>query len=187
MKNTNYFLGIMMVIVGLMMCMAAEPIIMVLVIVLGISALAEGVFVLTSVMPLIDERPFKIECAVRAAISVIIGLLCVILPLRMATFVWQVMIYIFAIYALISAALGIAIVLRLRSEGFPMKRYVIEIAASIVLALILFALPSSFGFTLIRLGGVLMILAGGITTFVAWKNRDIVIETVEVRDADDEE
>lgn len=183
MKNANYFLGIMMAVVGLMMLMAAEPIIQVLVIVLGISALVEGVFILTSVMPLSNERAFKIECAVRAAISIIIGLLCIILPLRMATLAWQVMIYTFAIYALVSVALEIVIVWHLHSEGFPVKRHIIEIATTLVLALILFVLPTSFGFTLIRIGGALMILAGVITAFVTWKNRDIIIEEVEVKDA----
>ncbi len=184
MKNSGYFIAVMMAIIGLMMLMAAEPIIQVLVIVLGIAALAEGVFILTSIMPMSSERAFKIECILRAAISIVIGLLCIILPLRMATLAWQVMVCIFAIYALVSAMLEILIVWRLHSEGFPVKRLVIEIAATIALAVILFMLPTSFGFTLVKIGGVVMILIGALTGFLAYKNRDIIVEAVEVKDAE---
>ncbi len=184
MKNANYFLGIMMAVVGLIMLMMAESIIQVLVIVLGISALVEGVFVLTSIMPLSEERTFRIECAVRAIISIIIGLLCIILPLRMATLAWKVLVYTFAIYALLSAALEIMMAGHLHSEGFPVKRLVIEIITTIALSAILFMLPSSFGFTIIRIGGAIMILAGAATAFVTWKNRDIIMEDVEVKDAE---
>lgn len=184
MKNSGYFIAVMMAIIGLMMLMAAEPLIQVLVIVLGIAALIEGVFILTSIMPMSSERAFKIECVVRAAISFVIGLLCIIVPLRMATFAWQVMIYTFAIYALVSAVLEILIVWRLHSEGFPVKRLVIEIISTFALALLLFMLPSSFGFTLIKIGGVVMILAGVSTGFLVYKNRDIIVESVEIKDAD---
>ncbi len=184
MKNSGYFIAVMMAIIGLMMLMAAEPLIQVLVIVLGIAALVEGVFILTSIMPMSSVRAFKIECALRATISIIIGLLCIILPLRMATFAWQVMVYTFAIYALVSAVLEIMIVWRLSSEGLPVKRLVIEIVATFALSLLLFMLPSSFGFTLIKIGGVVMILAGVVTGFLAYKNRDIILEEVEIKDAE---
>ena len=184
MKNSGYFIAAMMSIIGLMMLLAAESLIKVFVIVLGIAALVEGAFILISIMPMSSVRAFKIECAVRVAISFVIGLLCIILPLRMANFVWQVMIYTFAIYALVSAILEILIVLRLHSEGFPVKRLVIEIVSTLALSLILFMLPSSFGFTLIKIGGVVMILAGVSIGFLVYKNRDIIVESVEVKDAE---
>ena len=47
---------------------------------------------------------------------------------------------------------------------------------------ILFALPSSIGFTIIRIGGALLLLAGAAITFLAWKNRDIIADDAIVRD-----
>jgi len=182
MNNSNYFLGIMTAIVGLMMLLAAEPVIQVLVIVLGISAVLDGGFMLGAVAPLCVEKNFKIQCYIRGIVGIIIGILCIVLPLRVAEFAWQTLVYIFAIYSIFAAICQIPITITLHQDGFPVKRYVIEIIATLVLALILFFLPSSAGFTIIRIGGGILLIAGAAITFLAWKNRDIIADDAIVRD-----
>ena len=182
MNNSNYFLGIMTAIVGLMMLLAAEPVVQVLVIVLGISAILDGGFMLATVAPLCVEKNFKIQCFVRGVVGIVVGLLCVVLPLRVAEFAWKTFIYIFAVYSIFAAIFQIPIALTLRQEGFPVKRHVIEIISSLLLALILFLLPGSAGFTIIRIGGGLLLLAGAAITLLAWKNRDIIADDAIVRD-----
>lgn len=182
MNNSNYFLGIMTAIVGLMMLLAAESMVQILVVVLGISAVLDGGFMLAAVAPLSVEKNFKIECYVRGIAGIVIGILCIVLPLRVAQFAWQSLIYIFAIYSIFAAICQIPITLTLHQDGLPVKRHVIEIVATIVLAVILFALPSSIGFTIIRIGGALLLLAGAAITFLAWKNRDIIADDAIIRD-----
>lgn len=182
MNNSNYFLGIMTAIVGLMMLLAAESMVQILVVVLGISAVLDGGFMLAAVAPLSVEKNFKIECYIRGIAGIVIGILCIVLPLRVAQFAWQSLIYIFAIYSIFAAICQIPITLTLHQDGLPVKRHVIEIVATIVLAVILFALPSSFGFTIIRIGGALLLLAGAAITFLAWKNRDIIADDAIIRD-----
>ena len=137
---------------------------------------------MAAVAPLNAERTFKIQCYVRAAVGIVVGLLCVVIPIRVAEFAWQTLVYIFAFYSLLSALVEIPIVLTLRKDGFPVKRYGLEIAASLALAVILFLLPSSAGFTIIRVGGAALILAGAAIAFLAWKNRDIIADDAIVRD-----
>ena len=182
MNNSNYFLGIMTAIVGLMMLLAAESMVQILVVVLGISAVLDGGFMLAAVAPLSVEKNFKIECYVRGIAGIVIGILCIVLPLRVAQFAWQTLVYIFAIYSIFAAICQIPITLTLHQDGLPVKRHVIEIVATIVLAVILFALPSSFGFTIIRIGGAVLLLAGAAITFLAWKNRDIIADDAIIRD-----
>ena len=164
------------------MLLAAEPVVQVLVIVLGISAVFNGVFTLAAVAPMNVNRDFKIQCYAKGIVGVIIGLLCIILPLRVAQFAWQTLIYILAFYSLFSAIIEIPIALTLRADGIPVKRYGIEIAATLALAVILFFLPSSAGFTIIRIGGAVLLLGGSIMTIQAWKNRDIIADDAIVSD-----
>ncbi|MBQ3836626.1 MAG: hypothetical protein II814_05795 [Treponema sp.] len=182
MNNSNYFLGIMTAIVGLMMLLAAESMVQILVIVLGISAILNAGFILAAVAPLSADKTFKTECYIRAVVGIIVGLACVVIPIRVAEFAWQTLVYVFAIYSLLAALVEIPIALTLRKDGIPAKRYALEIAASLALSVILFALPSSFGFTIIRIGGALLLLAGAAITFLAWKNRDIIADDAIVWD-----
>ncbi len=186
MKNSNYFLGLMTAIVGLMMLLAAEPVVQVLVIVLGIFAVLDGAFMLAGVAPLSTERTFRIECIVRGAGGIVIGLLCIILPLRVAEFAWQTIIYIFAIYAILSAVLEIPITVTLHTEGLPVKRYVMEILSTILLSVILFLLPTTFGFAIIRIGGAILLVLGGVIAFLAYRNRDIIADDAVVTDDEPE-
>ena len=182
MSNSNYFLGIMTAIVGLMMLLAAEPMVQVFVIVLGISAVLDGGFTLASVAPLSVDKKFKTQCYIRGAGGIVVGLLCVVLPLKMAQLAWQSMIYVFAFYSIFAALVEIPIALTLQKDGLPVRRLVIQIAASLALAVVLFLLPSSAGFTIIRIGGAILLFAGAIITFLAWKNRDIIADDAIVSD-----
>lgn len=172
----------MTAVVGLMMLLAAEPVVQVLVIVLGISAVLNGAFILGAVAPLSTDRTFKIGCFVRGVSGIVIGLLCIVLPLRVAALAWQTLIYVFAVYAIISALVAIPITLTLSNDGFPVRRCVVEIISLILIGIILFMLPTSIGFTIIRIGGALLIIAGAVIAFMAWKNRDIIADDAVVVD-----
>lgn len=172
----------MTAIVGLMMLLAAESMVQILVIVLGISAILNAGFILAAVAPLSVDKAFKMECYIRAAVGIIVGLVCVVIPIRVAEFAWQTLVYVFAVYSLLSAIVEIPIALTLRKDGFPVKRYALEIAASLALSVVLFLLPSSFGFTIIRIGGAVLVGVGVSATLIAWKNRDIIADDAIVRD-----
>ena len=91
---------------------------------------------------------------------------------------------ILAIYALCSAALEIYAVTKLNSAGVETKKYIIDIISTIVASIILFLLPSSFGFTLIKIGGGILIVIAIVLAIIEWRNRDIIEADAPVVDED---
>ncbi|MDE5898485.1 MAG: hypothetical protein K2H09_04380, partial [Treponemataceae bacterium] len=87
----------------------------------------------------------------------------------------------FAIYLIAGALLEMFAVGKIRESGTERKQFVLESVISIVAAVIFFiilAKPETF----IRIGGIIVIAAGLLFTLVAWKNRPLVQEPVEVVD-----
>ncbi len=97
---------------------------------------------------------------------------------------WQIMIYIAAGYCIISVILETISVMKLYSNGITVKKYIFEIIYTLLLAMILFALPSSIGFIIIRIGGVILLLCAIFIAISAYRRADIIIEDAEVTDDD---
>lgn len=174
-------------IIGLVMIFAAEPIITVLVIALGIFLILSGISILVTMPKIIDDKSFKIDIYVRGGINLLLGLLCVILPATMVNFAWKTMMYIIGIYALCSAAMEIYAVTKLNEAEIPVKKYIIEIIGTVVAAIVLFMLPSSFGFTLIKIGGGILVLVAIGMAVSSYRHRDIIEDDAVVVDEDSEE
>ena len=177
----------LMAVVGLFMIFAAEPLIKVLIIVIGAYSFMGGVLLMTTLLPLVDDKRYKIEVIARGAIGILMGLLCIILPIAVAKFAWQVMMYVIAIYCLISAGLEIAAIVHIKQAGLEIKNYVWEVVGTVIIAIILFMLPQQFGFTLIKIGGGLVLLAAVVLAIYTWKHKDIIVEDATVEDANDSE
>ena len=179
---TSFSIPVLNAILGLVMIFAAEPIIKVLVIALGVFLIISGFYSMTIMSKLSAEKRFKIDIYIRGILSIILGILSVILPATMAKFAWNVMMIIIGVFALFSAAMEIYAAKLLNDAGVPVKRYVIEIIGTIIAAIVVFLLPSSFGFTLIKIGGIALIILSIIMAIIAWKNRDIIQNDAEVVD-----
>ncbi|MCR5612756.1 hypothetical protein [Treponema sp.] len=179
-----FIVPIMSAILGLVMIFAAEPIVFVLIIALGVFLLVSGVYILFSMSKLIDDKNYKIDSYIRGGVSILIGLICVIRPRGLVEGAWKATMIILAIYALCSAALEIYAVTKLNSAGVETKKYIIEIISTIVAAIILFLLPSSFGFTLIKIGGGILIVIAIVLAIIEWRNRDIIEADAPVVDED---
>jgi len=174
----------MTALLGLVMIFAAEPIIKVLVIALGIYLVVSGFYTLLYMLKLVEEKSYKIGIAIRGGLSLVIGFICIIFPATSVDFAWKSMMAILGIYALCSAAIEIYAIRILSSAGRDVRRYVIEILITISVAIVLFMLPTSFGFNIIKIGGIVLIVIAGILAFSGWKNRDIVQKDAEVVDED---
>lgn len=184
MVYSNFLLAALMGIIGLLMIVAAQPIVQALVVVIGVSALLSGFITLSRFSRLIEDSAFKTQCLIRGITSITVGLACVILPLTVAQMAWQIMIYIAAGYCIISVILETISVMKLYSNGITVKKYIFEIFYTLLLAMILFALPSSIGFIIIRIGGVILLLCAIFIAISAYRKADIIIEDAEVTDDD---
>jgi uncharacterized membrane protein HdeD (DUF308 family) len=185
MNKTGLSTGILLVVVGLMMLVAPAQFVKVAVIVLGIASVVNGFINLVTVRTLIPDPYFRLDVAVRGWSSIIVGILAVALPLAFAETVWTVMVYILGIYLLLSAGMEIFAVIKLRSEHIATKLYVWEIAASVVIAVVLFIMPAAVGLAVVQIGGGLLVCAGAAVLVYTVRSRPIVVNPDSVEDSAD--
>jgi uncharacterized membrane protein HdeD (DUF308 family) len=182
MRKTNFMLGVLLSVVGLMMIVSPDKCIKVAVLLLGVEAILNGVFNLVKIRQLIVDKDFQLAVFVRGIISIVIGLLAVILPLRFAAAMWTIMLYVIAAYLLLAAVLELYAVAKLRNAGIERKQYVLEAIVSIICSVILFIIPHQIGMVIIRVLGVVVLLVSMVYVLYEWRNRPIVVDNVEVVD-----
>ncbi len=182
MRKTNFMLGVLLAVVGLMMIVAPDKCIKVAVILLGIEAVVNGIFSLAKIRQLVSDKDFQFAVLIRGIISIIIGLLAIVLPLKFAETMWTVMLYVLAAYLLVAAVLELYAVAKLRNTGIERKQYVLEAVVSTICAVILFIIPQQIGMIIIRILGVVVLLVSTVYVLYEWRNRPIVVDNVEVVD-----
>mgnify|MGYP003554454784 CR=1 FL=1 len=78
-----------------------------------------------------------------------------------------------AIFSSISELYSIS---QLNSEEVSTKRYKFELVLTIIAGIVAFLLPSSFGFTLIKIAGGLLIIIAIVMAISIYKNSPIIIK-----------
>ena len=160
MKKSDIVLGGLLAAVGLLLIAAPEASIKVIVIFLGIGSVTVGIFDLIAARKLSLDSGYEINMLIRGWTGIVVGILAVFLPLIFAATMWTVMLYILAVYLLVSAALQIYAIVKLQSAGLIKKGDIGKIVLSIVVAAILFAIPRSIGIMIVRILGVLCVVGG---------------------------
>lgn len=176
MRKTYLLIAALIAVIGIMMIVAPSECIKIAVIVLGITAIINGVVILFSKRNIIEEKVFKLTMAIRGVVSIAVGLLAVLLPLIFAGILWTVMVYAIGAYLLISASAEIYEAQKLKEYGKKTKAIRTEVIVSILLAIIFFCMPAKIGVTLIRIGGILLLIAAALCVIIEWKNRPLVLE-----------
>ncbi|WP_407427722.1 DUF308 domain-containing protein [Treponema sp.] len=185
MDKNKLFLGFMTAALGLFLLISPETFISFFVILLGIAAVIDGVFILAATRDLIVDPQYKKIVTVRGILSVVIGLLAVLLPKIFISVAWSAMAYTLAVYLLISACLQFYTITKLHRNGIMIRQSMIEVFTSLIIAVVLFIIPSdSIGVFIIRLFGIVLLASGIGLVFMQWHNRPEVIipdsvETVE--------
>ncbi len=182
MKQNNLFLGLVLTFVGLIMVFLPGACIKAVVILLGIEALANGVYQLLYTRKLYSDVTFQYSVLIRGMFSIVVGLLACFLPLRFAQIMWTVMLYVLAFYLLTGSALLFFSIGKLRDSSVERRQLVLEAVISVLIAVIIIIIPIKIGTTLIRLGGVAILGIGIAYVIYYFKNRPDVQETIEVMD-----
>lgn len=160
-KMRSYLIaGIIFTITGLIMLFAPQGFIGAVVISLGVAAFVSGLYTFTRFRTELDDPVFRRTLTVRAVLGMGIGVLAIVLPLVLAGTVWIITAYILAAHLIVSAVLEIYAVTRMKESGIDTTGYLYEAIASIGIALILIIFPGSTGIFLVRIAGVLVVLAG---------------------------
>lgn len=176
MRKSGMFMAGLIAVIGLMIIAAPAEFIKVVVILLGVVSIVNGIINIATVSSLLNDSYFKKDVLIRGWSSVLIGMAAVALPLVFAAAMWTIMLYVLAVYLILSAGMELYAVLRLKKAGIETKHYVIEILASVVSAALLFIIPGEIGILLVRIiGSIFIVLGAGLIVYYA-KAKPIVIE-----------
>ena len=182
MKKNSLLLGFIFAVIGLLMLIWPTGCIKAVVVLLGIEAVANGVYQLLYTRKLFSDVTFQYSVLIRGMMSIVVGLLAFFLPLKFAATMWVVMLYVLAIYLLLGSALLLFSIGKLRDSDVNRSQFVLEALISIVLAIIIIMIPIKVGTALIRFGGILVLLTGATYIFYYLRNRPEVREPIEVVD-----
>ena len=158
--RSYYFLGAFLLLVGLAMALIPEGFIGAVVVSAGVAAIASGIFTLRTFRNLIDDAGFRRLCTIRGIAALIAGTVAIVFPLAFAKTVWTAACYLLACYLLASAALVAYAIGKLREKAIPITVYAYELAASAIIALVLFVFPDATGILLVRGTGALLAVGG---------------------------
>lgn len=184
-NKTSFALGILAAVIGLMLLIAPTSGIRVVVILMGIGAFVDGLVNLIKISKWSSDSQFHLTVIIRGWVSIVIGLLAVFLPLVMfnaVTTVVRVMLYVLGVYLLISAISEIYLISKLHKEEVPTKHLWSEVAGCVIAAVILFLLPKNYGEIIVRILGVLLIVAGVAYSIYEWRTASLVVEPDSVKD-----
>lgn len=161
MKRWYLFSGILAALLGLLVIIFPAFWIKLVVVILGLAAIAYGIYSLKITKVISDELNYRRTILIKSIVSIVAGLMAVLFPLAIGGAAWTAMIWLLIFYLLISAAAGFYAAALLKDSGVERKRYIIEnlllLAAAVVLILIS---PRSLGNAIIRLIGIVVLVVG---------------------------
>lgn len=168
------------------MLIAPEAFMKFVVIILGVGLIFDGIFILVTVRNLVTDVNYGRVMAIHGWLSIGVGVLAVFLPLVFAAIFWTIMAYTIAVYLLVAAGMELYAINMLSRNGISTKKSIFEVIISLLLAVVLFMLPSqSLGNALVRVFGVLLLLTGIIFALVQWKLQPIIIQPDSITDDSD--
>ena len=173
----------MIVTVGLFMLISPDSFMKFAVIILGIALVFDGIFILVTVRNLIVDKNYGFVMAVHGWLSIGVGALAVLLPMVFATVFWTIMAYSLAVYLLVAAGIEVYAINMLSRNGISTKKSIFEVIICVILAIVLFILPSqTLGNAIVRILGIVLILSGAIFSLVQWKLKPIIIQPDSIED-----
>lgn len=183
MNKKEFIYGGALVIVGLLLLIIPGKCANAIVVLLGLASVVNGVYSIAKIRPIVADKDFSTAILVRGIMSIVVGLLAVFLPIVFTKGMWIVMMYVLAIYMIISAVMEFYASSKLGEYGISRKQYIMEGIISILIALILFVMPVKVGEVILRIFGIFATLSGAVCLLYAWKSKTIVDTTAVVEDA----
>lgn len=161
MKRWYLFSGILAAILGLLVIIFPSFWIKLVVVIIGLAAIAYGIYSLRFTKAISDDILYRRTIIIKSIVSIIAGLMAVLFPLAIGGAAWTAMIWVLIIYLLTSAAIGFYAAALLKDSGVERKRYIIENLLLLAVAVVLILIsPRALGNAIIRMIGVVVLIAG---------------------------
>ena len=185
MKRWYLFSGILAALLGLLVIIFPSFWIKLVVVIIGLAAIAYGIYCLKFTKALSDDIYYRRTILIKSIVSIIAGVMAVLFPLAIGGAAWTAMIWVLIIYLLASAAIGFYAAALLKDSGVERKRYIIENLLLLAVAVVLILIsPRALGNAIIRLIGIVVLVAGiALILFdVLTTKNEITAEVVEVKE-----
>lgn len=191
MKKWFLYLGAFLAVLGLFVIIFPSFWVKLAVIIIGLAAIAYGIYNIKCIKNLIEDEKYKKSILIKSIISIVAGVMAVLFPLAFGGAAWSVMIWVLIIYLILSAAVGFYAASLLKETEVDRKRFILENVILLAIAVVLILIsPKSLGAAIIRIIGVLCMVAGGaliIYSLTSTKDVIIVSSNVETDDSSDGE
>lgn len=189
MKKWYMTAGILAAVLGLLIIIFPAFWINLVVTVLGIGAIAYGIYNLKFAKDLIEVEIYKKTIMIKSIVSIVIGAMAVLFPIAIGNAAWTAMKIVLIIYLIGAAAVGFFSVSLMKDTEIERKRYIFENLILLGVAVVLILLsPKALGEAIVRIVGIVAVVCGAclIVFEVLAKKKEIVVTTVEVKDAEAE-
>ena len=185
--TVDFLISGLFIVLGLMLSIFTQFSIKLIVIALGAAAIVKGLYDLAKVKKLSKDVGFNRMVLIRSLAGILVGLLAFFLPLaffKTAETVVKVMLYLLALFLIISGVLQLFMVAKLNQEevSAPTKAMKIEAVSYFLVAIFLFLVASINITGIIRIVGILFVVMGVIYFIYLWHNRTLVINPDSVED-----
>jgi len=185
MKKTNWVIGGVLLVAGVILTAAPVFVVKALVVLLGLGAVADGVYSLMYEKSISTNPSYQKTILYKSVANIVMGLVAVIVPLFIAKTAWFAITYILGIYLVISAFGGLFASSQLKDSEVDRKALTVESLFHLVAAVLLFLIgPEKLGKSIVRIIGILTLAAGVVllTVQVLRMKNTTVVKDVEVRD-----
>ena len=173
MKRWYLFSGILAALLGILVIIFPAFWIKLVVIIIGLAAIGYGIYSLKVTKVMSDDFTYRRTILIKSIVSIIAGLMAVLFPLAIGGAAWTAMIVMLIVYLILSAASGFYAAALIKDSGVERKRYIIENLLLLAVAVILILIsPRALGNAIIRLIGIVVLIAGlGLILFDVFSKR----------------
>ena len=187
MKKMDWLFGALIALLGLLLIIMPKFWICAIVILLGLAAIAYGIYSLVVTRKLLDESKYKTSLLIKGITSIVIGVVAILFPMAFGNAIWSAVVYILIIYFVLAAAVGFYSVSLLKNSGIERKKYILENLALLGIAVVLLLIsPNSLGKALVRIIGIIVMIVGVVFAILGVKaSKEVIIVSSEVKDEED--
>ena len=177
MKKMDWLFGAIVALMGLLLIIMPKFWICAIVVLIGLALIGYGAYNLKITRVLYDNINYKKSILIKGIANILIGVFAILFPMAFGNSVWTAMVYLLAIYLVISAGLGFYSVTLLKNSGIERKKYVWENLVLLLIAIVLFIIsPNKLGLAIVRIIGILVMIVGGILALLGVKSaKEIII------------
>jgi uncharacterized membrane protein HdeD (DUF308 family) len=161
MKRWYLFSGILAALLGILVIIFPAFWIKLVVVIIGLASIGYGIYSLKVTKVISDDYSYRRTILIKSIVSIIAGVMAVLFPLAIGGAAWTAMIVMLIIYLILSAASGFYAAALIKDSGVERKRYIIENLLLLAVAVVLILIsPRSLGNAIIRLIGIIVLIAG---------------------------